>query len=415
MGKLNKVFLPLAFVVGCLFFSGCTTLKSIAIANEPYKTVYGQGQDLNLDGLVVLGTYSNDNTQQLRISASNVYGYNKHQPGQQTVTVRAGEGTASFTVTVKPLLGITLARPPSKNLYKQGESLNLDDIVVSGIWEGMGNDRIPVTRDLVSVYTLEVPGNQEVYIHFENQTLSFPITVVPISSLTITRAPTKIVYRQGEELDLTDLVVTGNWEGIGTQRITVNSRNISGYNSSNIGQQLITVSFYNVTATFTVTVKGLMTITVRNLPTKTVYDYGESLDLTGLVVLGTYSDSSVEQIPVKTSQISRFDSTRGGEQTVVITVDGRNAVFTVTVRVLNSISVQRPPNKGVYEPGESLDLTGIAVVGTYSDYSTRIIPQNKLQFSSFDSYTSGQHTIIVTSEGKQSSFTVTVLPKRSVY
>jgi hypothetical protein len=277
----------------------------------------------------------------------------------------------------------------------------------------MGAERITVTSDLVSAYHLEVPGNQEIYLHFESQTLSFPVTVAPLSSLAITRPPVKLVYKQGEDLDLTGLIVTATWEGAGSQRVTVNRGNASGYNSYAIGQQLVTVSFYDVSAAFTVLVKGLMAITVRTPPNKTVYDYGESLDLTGLVLVGTYSDSSVEQIPVSLSQVSRFDSTRGGEQTVVISVEGRNAVFTVLVRVLSSISVQRSPNKGVYEPGEALDLTGLTVVGTYSDYSTRVIPSNKLQISGFDSSRPGQQTITVSAEGKQARFTVVVLPGKS--
>jgi hypothetical protein len=413
MKRLNRSFLPLVLAAGCLFFSGCATVKSFAITSEPNKTVYGQGQDLNLDGLVVIGTYSNNSTQQIRVSASNISGYNKHQPGQQTVTVRSGEGSAVFTVTVKPLLGLTLVRPPAKRLYKQGENLDLDDIVISGIWEGMAGDRITVTRDIVSSYTLGVPGNQEIYVNFENQIVSFSVTVVPLSSIAITRLPSKLAYKQGEDLDISDLIVTGSWEGIGSERVAVSRGNLSGYNSNTIGQQLITVSIYNVSATFTVTVKGLMTITVRTPPNKTVYDYGEALDLTGLVVMGTYSDSSVEQVPINASHISRFDSTKQGSQTVVITVDGRNAIFDVSVRVLYFITVRQPPNKGVYELGEALDLTGITVVGTYTDSSTRVIAQNKLQASGFNSGTPGQQTVIVTVEGKQSSFTVTVLAKRS--
>ncbi|MDR3247215.1 MAG: bacterial Ig-like domain-containing protein, partial [Treponema sp.] len=115
-------------------------------------------------------------------------------------------------------------------------------------------------------------------------------------------------------------------------------------------------------------------------------------------------------IAVTTSNIFYFDNTKAGDQRLVVTVDGKSTFFTVHVRVLVSIMVQRMPYKGVYEPGEDLDLNGMVVVGTYSDTSTRIIPWEKLTITGFNSKTAGQQTVIVTAESRQASFRVTVLP-----
>jgi hypothetical protein len=329
MKKRNAAMALIALVAA--LSQGCKTVQSIIITSEPSKTVYGQGQDLDVTGLTVLGLYKDDSTKQVRVGPSNVYGYSKTRTGQQTVTVRVGEGTATFTVTVKPLVGISLTRPPTKQMYRQGETLDLDGIVLVGTWEDIGSDRIAVTGEMVSTTNLDLPGTQTITIFFENEMVDFPVTVVPLSSIAITQLPAKLVYRQGETLDLRGLTVTGTWEGLGNQRIAVGSEDASGYNPTSIGQQVISIRVQDLSATFQITVKGLMTIAVSTPPQKIIYNYGEALDLTGLAVIGTYNDSSYEQLAVSSSNISGYNPSQQGNQTVVITIDGRIAVFTVAV------------------------------------------------------------------------------------
>jgi acetoacetate decarboxylase len=66
---------------------------------------------------------------------------------------------------------------------------------------------------------------------------------------------------------------------------------------------------------------------------KTVYYLGENLDLTGLQVAGTYTDASKRILPVAMANISGFNNLDEGEQTIVITINGKKATFTVTVKV----------------------------------------------------------------------------------
>jgi hypothetical protein len=366
---------------------------------------------MDLTGLTVVATYKNDSTRQFTVGAENVSGYNKHRVGQQTIQVKMGNGIAAFTVTVKPLIGISLSRPPAKLLYKQGESLNLSGLTVLGNWEDIGSDRVEIAAGDVSGYNPGLAGTQHITLFFEGQSVSFPVTVVPLSSIAITRPPARLSYRQGENIDLTGLVVTGTWEGIGSQQILVTPQNISGYNANNIGRQAVRITIYNATATFTVMVKALSAIEITSPPAKTWYDYGETLDLTGLVVTGVFSDLSREPIAVNASNISYFNNTKAGDQVLVVTVDGRTTFFIVQVRVLVSITVQQMPYKVVYQPGEELNLNGLIVVGTYSDNSTRIIPPGRLTVSGFNSsIAAGQQAVIVTVEGRQAVFAVTVSP-----
>ena len=76
------------------------TLVSIAITTPPTKTVYTVGEILDITGMVVTGTYSDDSTKVETVTADNVTGFSSDTPGETTCTVPVSGKTPTFTVTV---------------------------------------------------------------------------------------------------------------------------------------------------------------------------------------------------------------------------------------------------------------------------------------------------------------------------
>lgn len=66
-------------------------------------------------------------------------------------------------------------------------------------------------------------------------------------------------------------------------------------------------------------------------PTKKEYETGDELDLTGLTIKAIYSDNTEQAVDVKDVTITGFDNTKKGEQTILITYEGKTASFKVTV------------------------------------------------------------------------------------
>ena len=79
----------------------------------------------------------------------------------------------------------------------------------------------------------------------------------------------------------------------------------------------------------------LGSIAVATRPTKTVYEIGEQLDTTGLVLTLTYSDSSTETV-TEGYTVSGYDPMTLGSQTVTVSYGNDTATFTVTVTVADS-------------------------------------------------------------------------------
>jgi len=67
------------------------------------------------------------------------------------------------------------------------------------------------------------------------------------------------------------------------------------------------------------------------MPAKTNYAVGEGLDITGLVVTASYSDSTTAPVKVSAANITGFNSATAGSKTLTVTYNGKTATFTVTV------------------------------------------------------------------------------------
>ena len=96
-------------------------------------------------------------------------------------------------------------------------------------------------------------------------------------------------------MSLEGLVVTAQYSD-GTIKAVTDYR-VSGYDSSRLGSQEITVSYGDFARTFTVTVAEepepgatLTGIVLSALPDKLEYARGEALSLKGLVVTAQYSN-----------------------------------------------------------------------------------------------------------------------------
>ena len=154
-------------------------------------------------------------------------------------------------------------------------------------------------------------------------------------------------------------------------------------------------------------------IAVKTMPSKTVYNVGESFSQSGLTLTATYSDGSKETIKSGFT-CSGFSSAAAGTKTVTVTYQGKTTTFTVTVKSaaasLTGIAIKAAPNKTVYtyRNDKNLDITGLEIEATYSDGSKTPIDPAACTISGYSAKPAGNKTITVAYEGQTAQFTVTV-------
>ncbi|CAK7062487.1 S-layer homology domain-containing protein [Tissierella sp.] len=108
-------------------------------------------------------------------------------------------------------------------------------------------------------------------------------------------------------------------------------------------------------------------IKISKAADKLVYEIGEKLDITGLEVTGIYSDGSKKIKEVKIGDISGFDSSKEViSQTLVITIDGKTATYTIKIKAKEVEKPEEPINyefvaeldKKDYTVDEDITLSG---------------------------------------------------------
>ncbi|GHU75262.1 hypothetical protein FACS189461_1190 [Spirochaetia bacterium] len=324
-------------VIG-LSIMGCASIVDATVSSAPAKTVYGQGQELDVAGMVVTTTDSKGKTKDERITAATrVTGFDSHRTGKQTLSIAmgfTGKVKATFEVNVMPLESITVSTPPAKIMYKQGEDFDTSGLSIRGTWAEIGEDEIPASGYTVSGYDKGNAGDQTVTITAEGKTADLSVSVVALASITIAAQPTKIKYNQGEEFDTAGLRVRGNWPGIGESDIPASGYTVSGYDKNKAGNQAVAITSEGKSASVNVQVLQLVALAVTAQPAKTKYFTGEALDLTELVINGTFMDGrnpvQVPVIPANTT-VSGFDSAFVGQQRVTLTIGTISTSFNVTV------------------------------------------------------------------------------------
>lgn len=133
-----------------------------------------------------------------------------------------------------------------------------------------------------------------------------------------------------EELDLSSMVVKAYYSDKTSKTIT--DYTVSGYDSTKVGKQTVTVHYLDMTDTFDVTVAEgeLSSIEIASNPSKTTYFTGEQLDTSGLSVKLNYANNSSKTI-TDGFDVNGFDNQTVGTNTLTVSYGGKTTTFTVTI------------------------------------------------------------------------------------
>ena len=398
------------------------TVQNIEIKQPPTKTTYIKGEPLDLTGGILTVTYADNTTTNIPMTSNEikVSGYNSDKTGTQAVTITYEEKSTTLKVIVKnDVERIEIKKKPSKTTYIKGENLDLTDGVLTVYYEDKTTANIPLTSNEIEVkgYDANSLGRQTITVTYQGQKTTFEITVKnEIIQIVMKEKPSKTTYIRGENLDLTDGIITVYYEDTTTTEIPLTSDeiSISGYDNKIIGTQTITVTYRGKQTTFEVTVKNdVEKIEIKTKPSKTVYIKGETLDLTEGEITAYYEDKTTATIPMTSEevQITGYNTNRLGTQTIFVRYQGKQTTFEVTVKNdVEKIEIKTQPLKTVYIKGETLDLTEGEITVYYEDKTTATIlmTSEEVQVTNYDANSLGRQTLTVTYQEKQTTFEVIV-------
>ena len=373
------------------------------------KTDYKYDEEFDVSNLVIV-VHKLSGDQTVPVMKDMIKNYNKQQLGNQTVSVEYnGTTVGTINVTVKDYIASVVITVPSKIAYKYNEELDLSDAKITITMASKPNEptTIAVTPSMISGYNKAQVGAQTVTITYtdnENNvhTQTFGVRVEDsIKTITLENNNFKTNYKYGENLNLSGLTLKVTKESGEISTVAVTTGMISGYNSSKLGNQTLTISYEGKQFTIVVNVVDYVTDIILTTPTKNEYKIGESLSLVGgSITEKMASGANGSTISLTNSMVSGFDSTTPGTKNLTVTYvkDGKTYTKTFQVAVINTINHIEviAPTKTDYKYGENLNLSGGSVKIYMEDGTIKTVPLTSQMVTGYSKTTPGQQMLKVT-------------------
>ena len=390
-------------------------VQSISLKTMP-PTNYKYGEPLNVtggqievvkDSGVQTINITNDMIKELDGSE-----FDSTKLGTRKLQISYGGKTLEYEITVEDYVTGIILTPPTKLVYECGEELDLTGGKIEKVMASGTKIDVALSDSSVSIsgYDKTKAGSQTINVIYEGITKQFGVTVEDnVQSVTLIGTP-KTEYKYGESLDVAGLQLEVTSSSGNKQYVTVTPSMVTGFNSNQLGEQILIITYKGKTVQYKVNVKDYVKDIEIVEPTKLVYKLNETIDLNGGTVRAVRaSGTATSPVAMTSAMITGFDSTSIGAKTLTVSYQGYTKTFGITVQDLtNSMVIKTLPNKVKYLYGQKLDLTGGTIEITKESGETEIISMTSSMVTGYNSNKLGTQTLTVTYDGLSQTFPVTV-------
>jgi uncharacterized protein YkuJ len=396
--------------------------ESIEFKTNPTTMEYAEGEDFSAEGGILTVKGKNNVSIEVPLSEATLDAttYDKNQAGKQTLVFTYYGSTATLEVTVKAKTVTEIAiKTNPKVKYFVGDEFAVNQGAITVTYDNGTTADIPMTADMVSGFASAEVGEPELTVTYGGKTVKLKVSVEvkrEVASIAVTK-PTKTSYFVGDEetLSIEGGKINVTYTTGDPAEIDLSEADkIEGFDTKTAGDKTITVTYFERTATFTVTVNTVEveSVAIKAEPKKVEYFVGEEFSAEDGKITVKYQNGKEEEIAMTAEMISGFDKTKAGTQTITVTYGEKTATFDVTVKAkkeLSAIEVKTAPTKVEYFTGEEISLEGGVVLAKYTTGDEEVsMTAEGVKVEGFDSKKAGNQTITVTYGEKTVTFDVTV-------
>ena len=229
-------------------------VSAIMITSAPAKTTYFVGDTLNCSGLTFRVSYS-DGTTAVKMSdyTTNVSTFTKS--GEQIVRVYYYGANGVFKVYVNAvnIKNVEIETEPTKKTYFAGDAIDLAGLTLKVTYDN--GTTATVDKGFTTSTTLDSSAVTTVVVDYQGFKVSYEVQVTDVVrvSWAMTSEPTKLEYQVGDSLDTTGLVITEYYNN-GTSKKFTTGFTCTPDNFTEIGEQIVTVTYAGSTTMFVVNV-----------------------------------------------------------------------------------------------------------------------------------------------------------------
>jgi len=426
--KKLRFLLPLLLILCfALLFVACDmggrAVEKISVDTTGVKITYTVGEKVDFTGLKVVLHYNDNTTESIALSDEvTIDPVSTDKAGRVDVTVRWGEFTATFPITVKEAPTVTSLELDTTGVTKSyivGDTVSLAGLVIRANLSDGTTVTVPLDSDALSISGLntDTAGRKTVTVSYMGAEATFTVEVKEPRTQTGIRVDAtgaKTDYSPDETVDFSGLRVyaTYNW-GEETE-ISLADCTVTGADTATSGTKTVTVTYGTFTATFTINVaKGdILGISVSTDGVKLVWEKGETVDLSGIVV--TLRQKGVADRVLSADEYTVSDYTADttvGTHTVTVTLVADTdftVTFTFVIRTVSGITVDASAVKtsGIYV-GDKPDYSALVITVTRTDGTTFRVSASDCTITGDDVAAPGTVTVTVSYLGFTDTFRVT--------
>ncbi len=411
---------------------GKPSVSSVSVEKMPTKVKYRVGEKISTAGLSLKVTYADKSTE--TVTSGFTVSYDFGTAGRKTVSVSYGQKKTSFAVDVTDSgpKSAEIVSKPTKTTYTVGEKLDTAGLKVKVTYKD-GSTKSFTSGFTVS-YDFSSAGTKKVTVTVEGLKATFNVTVKAASkpettkpettkpetkpaektlrSIRISTKPNQTKVARNGTVDTTGMVLTLTWSD-GTTETVKKGWSIS-CDTSTLGTATVNVTYEGKKTSYNITVEEepITAVHLGKKPRKLTYTVGEKIDLAGLE-LSVVKGGQMLAVGWPNEGISwECDTKTAGKKTLYVYYAGLTVEIDVTVEEVNmtALSVHSLPKKLSYDINEELDTTGLVLSAKFEDGATRRVTEGFRCFYDFGK--AGEAKVVVTWNGGETSFTVTVVDPR---
>lgn len=279
------------------------SVKNIIISSLPNALSYLEGTEkLDVTGGLVKITYNNGTTETVPMTEDMVSGFDLNVVGSQVVTVTVGGKTAVFEIDVvtKTATSVKIETLPAKLTYREAkDTLNVSGGSIRVNYNNGKHDIVPMTAEMVTGFDNTKIGKQTLTVAYSGFTVEFEIEIIAkrVASISVDTLPEKTEYVQNfNELNVDGGRIVVYYDNGTSEVINMTLDMISDFDNTKVGEQTLTVTYKEKTATFKIKVlkRDIVSAEIIKMPNRSVFSFYEFPDITGVEIKGYFNDGTTE-------------------------------------------------------------------------------------------------------------------------
>ena len=324
------------------------------------------------------------------------------------------------------LTEITLNTDNVQKEFTVGDKFSYDGLIVTASYS-KGEPKV-VTDYSVSAPDMNSPGAKTVTVTYRELTADYYIIVAEpepqpdpdhvLVSISLDTENVTKTFTVGDTFTYDGLVVTGHFQTAPLTQVITSGYRVSTPDMTSDGDKTVTVIYLGKEATYTINVvkpapRVLLSIEVSVNSVKRSFTQGDKFTYDGLVVTAYYNQTPFTEIVTDyVVNEDEIDTSVAGQQTVVISYQGKTASYEIVVRepvlVVERIEVNADGAKTKYVIGDRFSANNIVVTAYYDNGTSAVVTDYEVNSDEVNMDVANTYTVYVTYGGATASYEITV-------